>query len=243
MSEQPLSVAELTELPDDSWVNAGFTAAVLSIEKKGYTDKKTGAPRSMFICQLGDTTGSATVELAMFTAPKFGIGDQVDFLGKGIKFKNGQYGPKVSVGDKAEIHVIGKSAHAAEQKERAANSAPAVNGDAPAFRGEAVGMAVKESIALTVMAWGGVGKLEEVKDPLFWADVKTIASNILRICRSLEHGKLSPSPWQSAEPKAERAAPPPQQQQTPPARRGSPQTDRQAANLAEEPLDDSSIPF
>lgn len=222
-SERPISVAELTELPDDSWVNAGFTAVARSIERK--IAKKTNKP--FWVCAMADTTGSATVELAMFTAPKFGEGDQVDFLGQGIKFKNGQYGPKVSVGDKTEIHVVGKSAHHAEQKERAESGAPAVNGQPQMVMGQTVGMALKESIALVTMAHGGIQDGKPLKDPLFWQDVKACASNIIRLGRSLEKGHLSPAPWPTGEKKEEAPSPPP-------PKRTAPVNEREAANLADD---------
>lgn len=98
----PMSVAEVSELPHDSWINDGFTAVVRTIERKV---SKTQKP--FWKCKLADTTGSAVVGCTMFTAPKFKEGQIVDFLGQGIKFKNDKYGPEVSISDKTEIHPLG----------------------------------------------------------------------------------------------------------------------------------------
>ena len=230
---QPASVAELVELPHDSWVNAGFTAVARSIERK--ISKKTNKP--FWVCSMADTTGSAIVELAMFTAPKFGEGDQVDFLGQGIKFKNGQYGPKVSVGDKTEIHVVGKSAHHAEQKGRADAGAPAVNGQPQMVLGQTVGMALKESLALVTMAHGGIQDGKPLKDPLFWQDVKQCASNIIRLSRSLEKGHLSPAPWPTS-PKPETSG-----RVDPPKPAANPQPGPEGSAYDPSGEMDSDIPF
>jgi hypothetical protein len=137
----PLGVAELSELPHDSWVNDGFTAIVRKIERK--TSTKTNKP--FWKCVLADTTGSATVGATFFTAPKFSEGQQVDFLGQGIKFKNGQYGPEVSIGDKTEIHVVGRVV-ADQQPGRTA--APGNDGNAPLAAGTDFHKAMKRAALL-----------------------------------------------------------------------------------------------
>lgn len=190
--KHPLSVAELTELPTDSWVNDGFTAVIRSIERK-----VSKANKPFWKCKLADTTGSATVGMTLFVSPKFNEGDQVDFLGSGIKFKNGtQYGPEVSVGDKAEIHVVGKSVHAPEQAARAAVGAPAVNGTPQPVNGQTVGMAMK--LATDLLIEGGDSIALDTQ--AYWQRIHAIASHIIRVSRALEAGKLTPASWAKPDP-------------------------------------------
>jgi hypothetical protein len=223
----PMSVAELLELADGSWINDGFTAVVRAIERK--TSTKTQKP--FWKCKLGDTTGSATVSATLFFAPKFSEGSRVDFLGQGLKYKNGSYGPEVSIGDKAEIHVVGTAVQ--HDGERPASDKAA---EAQGFivNGQTVGMALKEAITLAVQASSGFTRAT-LADPLFWQDVKTYAGNIIRIGRSLEAGKLSPPSWPVAAREAE--APPP-----PAPRRTAPTNEREAANLTHNGSDED-VPF
>lgn len=239
--KHPLSVAELIELPTDSWVSDGFTAVIRSIERK--VGKPPGN-RVFFKCVLADTTGSATVGACLFFAPKFKEGDSVDFLGQGIKFKNGQYGAEVSMGDKADIRVVGKSVHAEEQAHRAAAGAPALNGTPQLVNGQTVGMAMKEALALAGMGAGGITR-DVLKDPLFWQDVKVYAGNIIRISRSLEAGKLAPPSWPT--PQREEAPPsaarPPDRSPAPAPRTSKPTPGPEGAAFPPEPGIDEDVPF
>lgn len=240
-NQRPLSVAELIELPTDSWVNDGFTAVIRSIERK--VGKPPGN-KVFFKCVLADTTGSATVGACLFFAPKFKEGDSVDFLGQGIKFKNGQYGAEVSMGDKAEIHVVGKSVHAQEQAQRAATGAPALNGTPQLVNWQTVGMAMKEGLALAGMAAGGITR-EVLKDPLFWQDVKVYAGNIIRISRSLEVGKLAPPSWPT--PPREEAPPaaarPPDRSPASPPRTSKPTPGPDGAAFPAQDENEEEVPF
>ena len=237
-SNQPLSVAELCELPTDSWVNDGFTAVAEMIERR--IAKKTQKP--FWVCTMSDTTGSASVELAMFTAPKFNKGDQVDFLGQGIKFKTTEYGPKVSVGEKTEIHVVGKSVHHDEQVQRKEAGQPALNGDPQRIDGQTVGMSIKEAIALALAAHREPDASPPkpirtiLADTLFWADVKTYSGNIIRISRSLCNGHLSPPSWPVAKAETSGRTDPPK-----PVTKPEPGPEGSAFPPSEEAEDD--IPF
>lgn len=240
-NEKPLSVAEVYELQpggedNPTWINPGMIAVVRSMERK---IGKNNKPRWAVV--FADQTGSATVESAFFSAPRFAEGDLVQLEG-GLRRTEYNGKAQVSIGKNSTVNVVGKSAHHAEQAERAATGAPAVNGAPQMIDGQAVGMALKESIALTVMAWGGIEDLKKLNDPLFWSDVKTHASNIIRIGNSLKRGNLSPSPWQAAEAPApapqHHSAPPPQN--TP--RRTAPTNEREAANLGDDNLDED-YPF
>lgn len=234
-TEKPLSVAEVFELqPGDennpTWINPGMIAVVRSVER---VMGKNGKPRWPVV--FADQTGSATVEAAFFSAPKFSEGDLVQLEG-GLRRTEYNGKAQVSIGKNATINIVGKSVHHEEQKERAQTGQPAVNGQPQIVNGQTVGMAAKEAIALTVMAWGGIDGIAKLKDPLFWADVKTNMSNIIRICRSVEKGHLSPAPWQPP-------APPAPATSTPPAapRKTQPSNEREAANLSDGP--DEDVPW
>lgn len=105
-SNPPLSVAQLLEIvpSEDSWVNDGFTAVVRAIKPPPANDAK-----KFWKCTLADTTGSATISMTVFFAPKFSEGDQIDVVGQGIKRKEYNGTAEVSVGQKSEIHIVGRA--------------------------------------------------------------------------------------------------------------------------------------
>jgi hypothetical protein len=100
----PISLAQVTELASGSWVKSPFSAIVDRIQEK--TVQKT--QRKFWVIKLLDTTGSAEVEAAMFTVPKFEEGDVIEVAGQGIKYEENNYGKKISWGDKASVTVITK---------------------------------------------------------------------------------------------------------------------------------------
>lgn len=195
MSEQSkmLSVAEVFEMtPGDdvnaTWINPGFTAVVRDIKRT--KTKKGGA---MNICTLADTVGSATISMSVFAAIKFNEGDVIEVSGQGLRRTEYNGLQQVSLSQKTEIHILGKSVHHEEQKERVANSEPAINGQLNPVPGQTVGMAMKEAIALCRS-----NRQEWPLDAQFWSEVHTAASDIIRVSRLLESGKLAPSPKERA---------------------------------------------
>lgn len=226
---KPLSVAEVCELRVEDWINSGFTAVVADIKK---SKSKKGA--DFWPCTLRDTTGSATVEMTVFQAPAFSVGDQIDVLGQGIK--RGEYNGKaqVSIGKKTEIHIIGRSVHAEEQAHRATAGEPALNGALQPVNGQSVGMAMKEALAMV----GNLATKDDLKSPEFWAQIHTVSSDIIRVARLLEAGKLAPSVRERNSPKVETVDPWPD----PKPRTATPPTDRQMANLSDE-FDDTDVPY
>ena len=203
-SEKLMSVAELLTLAHDSWVNKGFIALCSEQERKVSTKTQKPFWKITFV----DQAGGAEVKATLFFAPKFGVGQLVELTGQGIKFKNGQYGPEVSVGDKANITMLGAAAHAPERAAAKAESLPAPDGTKFAVNGQTVGMAMKEALALVERSHGGVVEIATLFDAKFWASVKGVASNIIRVARALEAGSLTPDPWAAAT-QAQPAAMPP----------------------------------
>lgn len=107
MPSNPLSIAEVLELALDAdggaWVNEGFTCVI-----RASSPKPNRSNKPMWAVELGDATGSASIKMTMFTAPKFAVGQRVDFLGKGIRFKDtAQYGKEISIGKSTEVHIVG----------------------------------------------------------------------------------------------------------------------------------------
>jgi len=207
-SEQLLSIAQVFAMaPGDeqnaAWVNPGAIAVVREIKTI-----KTKAGKEFFPCILADQVGSETVSCSFFTRPKFQEGDVIELSGKGLRRKEYNGKAEIAVGKDTVINIVGKSVHHAEQTQAAATGAPAVNGTAQHVAGQTVGMAIKEAITLASLTTKMGMSREILADPLFWHDVKQYASNIIRVSRSLENGKLTPPPW-SPKPEETQAAPTP----------------------------------
>ena len=248
-SEQLLSIAEVFELTpgtteNATWVNPGCIAVVREI--KTIKSQKTG--KEFFPCVLADQTGSATVECSFFTRPKFAVGDVIELAGKGLRRTEYNGNAQVSVGKDTVINIVGKSVHHAEQVQAAATGAPALNGTAQHVPGVTVGMAIKEAIRLAWLTTGMGMTRAILSDPLFWADVKQYASNIIRVSRSLENGKLTAPPW-AAKPEETQAAsavaPTPQIAANAPkqARAAAPQPGPGGQAFPPSPENEEDIPF
>lgn len=209
----PISLADVADLPDDSWINEGFFAVVDSIEQKTTGPKSRTPGKKFWVCTLGSQTGPETAEWSLFFAPKFGEGDLIEVTGSGIKRKVDAYngGIKIQAGDKAIITVTGKSAHHEEQKERKDTGAPSVSGAPQHVQGQTVGMALKEAISIIKETFDPTMPMAErdkyFRGPEFSKDVHLLASDIIRVSALLEKGKLAPSARDRANPPA--AAQPP----------------------------------
>lgn len=176
-----LDVAGVIALPDDSWVEGGFEATVISISA---IPKKAGG--EFYKVELGDVTGGETLTMSAFTRPAYKQGDRLRISGQGIKRKSYQGKPEVSVGKTTSIVVAAKGGPGAMQ---GTNPPPPAN----AVPGPTVGMAINN--ALTMLTQGLTHKelLVEVESPRFWGAVWHVASDIVRVGRMLEHGKLADS--------------------------------------------------
>lgn len=213
-AELPLSVAEVFELQASteesaSWVNPGFRCVVNAIVPK---TSKTGKP--YWDCLLGDETNPNCQVSASFFGkpPTFKEGQIVEFIGSGMRRSEFRGNAQVSLPQKGyAIHIIGNGAAAAPKgvdfkaaasAGRAATpppagppptSRPVGTGAQPVVFGATVGMAIKEALPLIVMAWGGIVDGGCLKDPRFWSDTYDTASDIVRLARALEAGKLRPN--------------------------------------------------
>lgn len=227
--EQMLSVAEVCELQagdadNATWINPGFQGVVRKIDQRN-----TKAGKKMWPCVIADTTGSATLEVTFFTAPKFGEGDLLEFSGQGLRRTEYNGKPQAAIGQKTEVHVLGKSVHHEEQVERAATGQPAINGTAQPVIGPTVGMAINNAME-TLRHTYGVEFKAALKTPAFWAEVHELSSDIIRVSRLLEHGKLAEPIRERVQGKTEPAAKAPAAKATGP--RAKPTHD-QLANVSE----------
>lgn len=259
-SEKMLSVAEVCELPpgdeqNATWINPGFEGVVLNIAQK-----QTKAGGNFWPCQIGDTTGSARLEMSLFTSPKFKVGDTIEVSGRGLRRTEYNGNPQAAVGKDTEIHVVARGTGGGQppaggnsipQHSQAAKQDAALNGSVAIVNGQSVGCALNNAWEAMRHCYPGTELLKQLPTPEFWAALKQIASDHLRIAAALEHGKVSPATWKLAaqqreedeQQKQEREPEPPprQQQQRAPARRTSPQDEREAANLSNTP--DEDVPF
>jgi len=228
-SELVLSLAEVCEMTSGEWINDPFTAVVSKITPKIGKPPKS---QKFWVCTLSDTTGSASVEMAVFTAPKFKEGDQIEVGGQGNKFEDDpQWGKKIKTGMKTEIHVLGHSAHHEEQQERKATSQPSVSGEAFSVAGVTVGMSINNALTLLTSKLTHDEMIERVITPSFWASVHEVASDIIRLSRLLEAGKLSePIRVRTGETAQNKPVAPPARNVAPANRQPSKPTDEQLAN-------------
>ena len=249
-SEKPLSVAEVCEIvPGDdqntSWVNGGCTGSITKIEERA-----TQRGGKMFICTLRDTTGSAELDFSVFSKPAFEVGDLVDILGKGIRRTEYKGRAQIALSKTAKVHRVGRAV-ASEPAPRApapsrsttgtrtpGNVPPAQSFETAGekFNGQTVGMAIKEAIGLCERS-----AVTSFHNAEFWRQVHVCASDILRVTRLLEHGKLAPS----AKARASSAEPAPAPEPEP---EPDPSLDRHAApepaphRPTPDPLDED-VPF
>lgn len=200
MPTQLMTIAQILELSPGSkgnnvWVNGDFEAIVSDAQPakgKGPATAFLADPHNPSVAILGNFFGTDT---ARFN------GKICHFSGKGItrtEFKGVQ---QVTLGDKATIQVVGTASPAAA-KPAGQTSAPGhatpPSGNAPVF-GATVGMAINQACALLKEK-----PLEPtyLNSPQFSKDLYTLASDIIRIARVLEAGKLAPSAKDRADPEA-----------------------------------------
>lgn len=189
-----LSVAQVCDLePGDeenaTWINPGFTGVVREV-----ASKKSKAGKPFYPCIIADMTGPETIEVSFFNRrPPFAEGDVVDIFGKGLRRTEFNGNAQASLGRETEIAVVGQSAHEPEQRHAAATGAPAVNGKPQPVLGQTVGMAMKEALALLSRDLKRDDLIGHITSASFWQAVHEAASDIIRVSRLLEKGKLAPS--------------------------------------------------
>lgn len=181
----PLTIAAVSALPTDSWVNDGVVATVRSVERK-----VSKANKPFWKCYLADPTGTAQVSATFFTAPKFIQGQRVQFTGAGIKFKNDQYGPSLSVGDKAVTEILGEQPASRQEQPNAHPQSPATSPIGP-IHGASVGGGIARAVEVLLATRPDVFKTDSWRN-----DVYSLAVGFCDIQQAIENGKPLEDPDQ-----------------------------------------------
>lgn len=190
------NITGLSQLADDSWVEGGFEATVVDLRE---VQKKDGSG-SFFVAKLSDgTPDSPVVEMSTFTAPKFNKGDKIRVSGTGIKKGSYNGKPQVKTGQKTGITVVAK----AGSGQQGTVDVPT----ASSIPGQTVGMAVNNTLSLLTQGLTHEQICKAVQSAPFWTMAYEVASQIVRLSKSIECGKLAPSVWDKS---AQSPAPQPQ---------------------------------
>lgn len=224
MSQAPTTVYDILQIPpgdrdNPAWVNQEFEAVVSNV--------RPGSGRVPTKALLSDAHNPNVSIKANFFGGRNVAGYQGKvclFSGQGIKMGEYNGTPELTIGDKASINVL----DANPQTTPPARTAPAGRGpvddsrgggqppdEAPPARetkpagtlpinGQTVGMAMKEAIALVCRVCENAKVDYDITKPTFWQEVYVACSDIIRVSRMLETGKLAPSAKDRADPEFEK---------------------------------------
>jgi hypothetical protein len=183
-----ITVAELLELPagdkqNATWVNDDFEAVL--------TDVKPGQKVTTAI--LSDPH-SPNIRIA---ATFFGRdcsrfdGKLCHFSGKGMTRTEYKGTQQVTIGDKATVQVLGAAPAGAAKSGATVGGSGSIGGSS-GIHGATVGMAINQATAAIAKAKGNDFSHAYLNSPAFAADLYATASDIIRVSRALEAGKLAP---------------------------------------------------
>lgn len=198
MTPKILSLSEVCNLPNDSWVS-GFRATCLSIETK--QAKATG--KNFWKVEWTDRDG-LRMGSTLFTAPKFRQGDEVEFAGLGLKYVDGQYGKEIKIqGDKWTCIAHGAQRTAAPEpvREGEGDFSPQVPANPPNRPAEAlkpvygatVGMAMNLAVETYTKGLDHEAIADMLASEAFHDAIHQIASDLIRTAARLERGELAPA--------------------------------------------------
>jgi len=193
-----ITLAELLELPagdkqNATWVNDDFEAVL--------TDVKPG--QKVTTALLSDPH-SPNIRIA---ATFFGRdcsrfdGKLCHFSGKGMTRTEYKGTQQVTIGDKATVQVLGAApAGAAKSGTPAIGGSAGSVGGSSVIHGATVGMAINQATAAIAKAKGNDFSHAYLNSAAFAADLYATASDIIRVSRALEAGKLAPKAAERADP-------------------------------------------
>lgn len=183
-NDRVFTLAEVAQLPDDSWVNGAVTARVLKVETIAKKPPKVG---SFYKAHLSDGGAEPLASLSLFVAPKFTDGDDIRLTGSGIK--KGSYNGKVqiSIGKDTAIEVRAGTQRVAN----AAHGAQAEQANGCLISGPAAGMALKTALDIHTKDMPRADVILKLSAPGFWNDVYVTACDVIRVQQMLEKGKLA----------------------------------------------------
>lgn len=190
-NDKTLNVAEVSLLPDESWVSA-LEAVVLKVEQK--PTKKGG---TWWPVTLGDKAGDYTkcCSVGLFAAPSFSEGDKVRLSGQGIMKKSYNGKAQINMGKSARIEVMNVGSERIQAAmNRSAPPAEGVNHGPSIIHGATVGNAVKETFRALTHGLNPQELAEDLQAPEFWDRLRSGASMFIRVSQELEAGKLADRP-------------------------------------------------
>lgn len=255
----PLSIEQVLEIVPsaESWIDDGLIGRVLFIDNSPPTARK-----KYWKTTLGSDTSGARITMTMFAPPKFSPGCLLEITGAGIKRKEFNGADEVGVGPKVEFHVIDsappqrqappprQSSPANDARGGSYSNPPAAAPTPPASTivdhapapqsfspvpGITVGMVMKESINLVVLAFRGTYgnfTIEHMLSAEFAKLTKEMESRLIRRSIALQAGKLNPNPWAKPADPAPPPAPPTPPPVSPPPRVETPPPAPPPANQA-----------
>ena len=206
-----ITVGQILEMePGDkqnaTWINDDFEAVV--------SDVKPGngnAPAQAFLTDPHND--SIAIKASFFNRDLDRFDGKIcHFSGKGMTRTEYKGTQQVTIGDKATVQVVG-SAGASKPQEQATGQAPRSSATASPeaskkIHGETVGMAINRATEIIrehyVTNFEPAQKIKYFGSPDFSRDLWTIASDIVRIARIMEAGKLADTPKHRADPDAKK---------------------------------------
>ncbi len=192
-----LTVNEVCALPTETYVT-GFAALCVKKEQKQST--KTGKPWWK-LAFADEANSTLLLNSAMFFAPPFNEGQRVEMTGMGMKYKDGQYGKEMSIGDKTQIlaQIEHRPAPADPVKRGEEDFSPTASFKVPGARvepqkpvyGATVGMAMNLAVESLTKGLPHEKIAEQLTSESFHAAVHQTASDFIRTAARLERGELA----------------------------------------------------
>jgi hypothetical protein len=184
-----ITVAELLEMqPGDKqnavWINDDFEAVM--------TDLKPGQKVTTAI--LSDPHSPNIRIAATFFGRDCARFDRklVHFSGKGMTRTEYKGTQQITIGDKATVQVLGAAPAGAAKNNPATGGASGGASGSSVIHGATVGMAINQATAAIAKAKGNEFTPAYLNSSAFAQDLHFTASDIIRVSRALEAGKLAP---------------------------------------------------
>jgi hypothetical protein len=207
-SKPPATIYDILQLQpgtkdSPTWVNDEFEAAVSGL-KSG--PKSTSAV-------LSDPHNPNVQITAVFwdkrDLSRFN-GCVCHFAGQGMKRDEYQGTQQVSMSAKTTVNIVGRATNTGGQsapqgggQSRPAGSSPAPSSAPGVIHGATVGMAINQANGIIISGTSGMNPQEREQffdSPAYSKTLWTIASDIVRIARVMEAGKLAPAAKDRADP-------------------------------------------
>lgn len=201
-----ITIGQILEMtPGDrqnaTWINDEFEAVVSDI-KRG-----TGKAPSTAVLTDPHNNGIAIVGNFFGTDPSRFAGKICHFSGKGMTRTEYKGVQQVTIGDKATIQVVGSASPGQAAASGSTGGSSGSAGSSSVIHGATVGMAINQA-SECIRSSCTYQDMTEARayytSPAFSKDLWTIASDIVRIARVMEAGKLADSPKHRADPYAKK---------------------------------------